>query len=121
MARSGMLKKVGQSDVFADGTEVEWPRPVYDGSLVDAEGTMWHMRGPALEGERARRVVRMPDVRVVHAYGLDVVELEGSEKKELLARVEEYLRGEAPPYSVFELGEFRDEDRHVMLVAQESC
>ena len=116
-----MPKKVGQSDVLPDGTEVEWPRPVYDGSLMDAEGTMWQMRGPALEGKRARRVVRMPDVRVVHAYGLDVVELEGEDKDELLARVEECLRGDAPPYSVFELAEFRDEDRHVMLVAQESC
>ena len=116
-----MVKKVLQSEVFAHGTEVEWPRPVYDGSLIDADGIRWTMRGPALEGKRARRVVRQSDIRVVHAYGLDVVELEGEEKRQLLARVEEYLRGEAPPYNVFELAEFRDEDRRTMLVAQESC
>lgn len=116
-----MPKKVGQSDVLPDGTEVEWPRPVHDGSLTDAGGTTWTMRGPALEGKRARRAIRMPDVRVVHAYGLDLVELEGEDKVELLTRVEEYLRGEAPPYNVFELAEFRDAEGNMMLVAQESC
>jgi hypothetical protein len=116
-----MVKKVGQSEVFADGTEVEWPRPVHEGALIDSEGATWTMRGPALEGRRARRVIRTLGVRVVHAYGLDVVELDGVAKSELLARVEEYLRGEAPPHSVFELAEFRDGHRNVMFVAQESC
>jgi hypothetical protein len=107
--------------VLPDGTEVEWPRPVHDRSLVDEAGTAWHMRGSVLEGKAARRVMRKPDLRVVHAYGLDVVELEREEKDELLTRLEAYLHGDAPPYSVFELGEFRDDGRRVMLVVQESC
>lgn len=87
-----MAEKVGRSDASPHGTDIEWPRPVHDGTLIDADGTTWTMRGPALEGKRARRLVRTPDVRVIHAYGLDVVEL----------------------------GELRDEDRRIMLVAQES-
>jgi hypothetical protein len=35
--------------------------------------------------------------------------------------VERYFAGQAPPHSAFWLAEFRDDDRHVMLVIEEAC
>lgn len=116
-----MTKKVRQTDELPDGSSLEWPRPVYDREWTDARGTTWRMRGGELHGRAARRMVRRSDVVVLHAYGLDVVIVEGDEKSALLDRVEDYLRGKAPEYSVFELADFRDSDRNVMLAVQESC
>lgn len=47
--------------------------------------------------------------------------LEGEAREAVLGRVEQYLVGDAPPHSFFELGAFRDDDRRTMLVVQESC
>lgn len=116
-----MVKRVDQSDALPDGREVQWPRPVYDGVWVDHEGTTWRMRGAALEAKAARRLARRPGVRVVHAYGTEVAEVEGARREELLGEVESFLRGEAPQFSVFEMGDFRDADHRVMLLVQESC
>ena len=79
------------------------------------------MRGTELDEKAARRLVRRSDVVVLHAYGLNVAVVEGDEKAALLHRVDDYLRGEAPEHSVFELADFRDPDRNVMLAVQESC
>lgn len=116
-----MAKEVRQSDATPDGSFVEWPRPVYDRGWVDPDGITWRMRGKALGSKAARRLMRRPNVRVVHAYGLDVVQIDGEVKDALLARVLEYLHGDAPPHSVFEMGDFRDQEHRVMLVVQESC
>ncbi|MBK8470503.1 MAG: hypothetical protein IPL45_12235 [Actinomycetales bacterium] len=48
-------------------------------------------------------------------------EVSGAERQALLARVEQFLEGHAPPMSAFDLAEFRDEGRAVMLVVEESC
>jgi hypothetical protein len=103
----------GQSDV--------WPRPVYDGTWVDAEGTAWRMRGGALDAKGARKLMRRSDVRVVLAYSLEVAEVLGAERDDLLSRVEEFLQGRAAVHSRFEMGDFRDPQRRVMLLVQESC
>lgn len=116
-----MARRVRQSDATPDDGFVEWPRPVYDRSWVDPEGITWRMRGRALGNKAARRLVRTPDLRTTHAYGVDVVQVDGERKDALLARVLEYLHGDAPPYCVFELGDFRDQEHRVMLMVQESC
>ena len=113
--------RVSQADVGPDDRVVYWPRPVHDREWVDAEGTSWHMRGGDLDQKQFRRLVKRPDVHVVRAYGLDVAELRDVEREALLARIEEYFRGQAPPYSEFELGDFRDANHRVVLMVQESC
>jgi hypothetical protein len=65
--------------------------------------------------------MRRSDVRVVLAYSLEVAEVLGAERDDLLARVEEFLQGRAPAHSRFEMGDFRDPQRRVMLLVQESC
>ena len=117
----GVAAKVTQSSTGPGGQSYVWPRPVYDGAWVDTDGTAWRMRGSALDAKQARRLMRRSDVRVVLAYSLDVDEVLGAERQELLARVEQFLQGNAPAYSRFELGDFRDPDHRVMLMIQESC
>lgn len=113
--------RVSQADVGPDTQVVYWPRPVHDREWVDAEGTSWHMRGGDLDQKQFQRLLKRADVHVVRAYKLDVTELYDVEREALLARVEEYFRGQSPPYSEFELGDFRDATHRVVLMAQESC
>ena len=79
------------------------------------------MRGGPLDAKQARRLMQRPDVHVVRAYELNVTEVLGAERDALLARVEEFFAGHAPPYSGFDLGDFRDQNHRVMLMVQESC
>lgn len=105
----------------SSGGWVMWPRPVNSREWVDADGMAWRMRGDPLDAKRARQLMKRPDVHVVRAYDLDVAEVHGAEREALLVRVEEFLAGNAPPDSGFELGDFRDQNHRVALVVQESC
>lgn len=98
-----------------------WPRPVHDREWVDLDGTLWRMRGGPMDAKQARRLMRRPGVHVARAYELAVVEVRGAERDALLARVEEFFAGSAPPDSVFEIGDFRDQNQRVTLMVQESC
>jgi hypothetical protein len=115
------VARVSQADVGPEDEVVCWPRPVYDRAWVDAESTSWRMRGGDLDLKQFRRLLKRPDVHVVWAYGLDVTEVHDVEREALLGRVEEYFRGQAPPHSEFELGDFRDATHRVVLMVQESC
>jgi hypothetical protein len=112
---------VTQSSIGPGGQSYVWPRPVYDGAWVDTDGRAWRMRGNALDAKQARKLMRRSDVRVVLAYDVDVVEVRGAEREDLFARVEDFLEGNEPAHSRFELGDFRDPDHRVMLMVQESC
>jgi hypothetical protein len=99
-----------------------WPQPIRAGHWIDDSGTDWHLRGGGgLTHPVLRRLLKRPDLRILHAYGVRPREVSGAERAALLARVERYLAGEAPPRSEFRLAEFRDDDRHVMLVIEEDC
>jgi hypothetical protein len=112
---------VTQSSIGPGGQSYVWPRPVYDGAWVDTEGSAWRMRGSALDAKQARKLMSRSDVHVVLAYDVDVVEVRGAERENLLARVDEFLDGNEPAHSRFELGDFRDPDHRVMFMIQESC
>ncbi len=99
-----------------------WPQPIRDGHWTDGNGTHWHIRGGAgLPRVVLRRLLKRPDLRVLHAYGPHPAEVSDAEREALLERVERYFAGEASPHSEFWLAEFRDDDRHVMLVIEEAC
>ena len=98
-----------------------WPSPIADRQWLDDAGKSWHMRGDALDAKRTRRLLAQPDVRVLHCYGMHPHEVSGAERQALFTRVEQFFEGQAPPMSTFDLAEFRDEDRAVMLVVEESC
>ena len=109
------------SDVGPDGQVRPWPTPIRDREWVDDNETTWRMRGPAIGQRELRRLLRREDVRVLHVYGLEPVELSGSHLDALVQRIEEFFAGEAPAMSDFVLGDFRDSERRVMVVVQESC
>jgi hypothetical protein len=68
-----------------------------------------------------RRLLKRADLRVLHAYGPQPVEVTGPDRDALMARVDQCFAGEAPPHNEFQLAEFRDSDRRVMLVVEEFC
>jgi hypothetical protein len=105
----------------SSGGWLTWPRPVHDREWIDADGTAWRMRGVPLDAKQAERLLKRPDVHVVRAYELNVAKVRGVERDALLARVEEFFAGNAPPNSEFELGDFRDQNHRVTLMIQESC
>jgi hypothetical protein len=111
----------GEGDPESSGGWLTWPRPVHDRKWVDDDGIVWRMRGGPLDATQARRLMKRPDVHVVRAYELSVAEVRGAERDALLARVEESFAGNAPPYSDFELGDFRDQNHRATLMVQESC
>ena len=98
-----------------------WPSPMTDRQWFDDGGKCWHMRGGPLDSKRARRIMVQPDVRVLHCYGVHPKEVSEAERQALLVRVDKFFEGHAPPLSPFDLAEFRDEDRAVMLVVEEGC
>jgi hypothetical protein len=99
-----------------------WPQPISDGHWTDEGGTRWHIRGGAGRPRPVpRRLLKRPELRILHAYGPHPTEVFGAEREALLERVERYFTGESPPHSEFWLAEFRDDDRNVMLVIEEAC
>ena len=79
------------------------------------------MRGGPLTARQARRLLSRPGVIVLHVYGIDPRPVTAPERDGLIARIEEFFAGDAPPMSDFALAEFRNDQRQVMLVVQEHC
>ncbi len=109
------------SDVGPDGQARQWPTPIRDRQWVDEQGTVWRMRGPEIRRRELTRLLKRDDVRLLHVYGLDPTVIPKSDTGPLVTRVEEFFAGDAPPMSDFVLGDFRDDQRRVMIVVQESC
>lgn len=109
------------SDVGPDGQAAPWPTPIRDRQWVDAEGVVWRMRGAALGRREWVRLLKRADVRILHVYGLAPVVLSKPDAAPLIDRMEEFFAGEAPPMSDFVIGDFRDGQRRVMIIVQESC
>jgi hypothetical protein len=120
---SADLVQEADSALTADRTGAQpWPQPIRDGRWTDDSGTQWRVRGRGTQPPRALlRLLKRPDLRVLHAYGPHPTEVSGTQRQALLERVRRYLAGEAPPHSAFWLAEFRDDDHHVMLVIEEAC
>lgn len=114
------------SEVGSDKPEVDpengvWPQPINDREWWDLVGDRWHMRGDELDPKRTRRLLKRSDVHVLHCYGTHPTVVTGSERAKLLAQIEEFFDGGAPPMSDFRLAEFRNDEGAAMLVVQESC
>lgn len=105
----------------APAGEGRWPAPIHDKHWIDQQGNRWHMRGGELIARQARRLLRRPDVAVLHVYGVAARQLTGSDRDALARRIEQFFSGDTPPMSDFAIAEFRDELHRVMLVVQESC
>lgn len=104
-----------------DAARRNWPTPIRDKHWVDQRGNRWHIRGGLLAAKQARRLLRRPDVAVLHVYGVNPRQATGPEREALIDRIERFFAGAAPPMSDFAIAEFRDDRHQVMLIVQESC
>lgn len=103
------------------GVHHPWPEPIRDKHWTDQDGKPWRIRGGLLTAKRARRLLRQPDVIVLHVYGLEPTQVTGPVRDALIGRIERYFAGNAPPFSDFAIAEFRNDQRQIMLIVQESC
>lgn len=108
------------SEATPDGS-VPWAQLLRARRWVDADGTQWRMRGEPLKPSAVRRQLRRDDVRVVHVYGPDPQPLTGQALEDVLERYWEFVEGRAQPFSEFKVGDFRDAERHALLVFEEFC
>lgn len=108
---------VGEPDPDAG----EWPSPIRDGEWFDPTGRRWPLRVLDLDVRQARRIMTRPGSRALHCYGMHPKEISGAELEALLARIDNFFDGQAPPMSHFWLAEFRDDERATMLVIEEGC
>jgi hypothetical protein len=74
-----------------------------------------------LSPAQARRLLAGTDVRVMHVYDGAVHEHVGSDRSGLIDEVERHWDGDADSMAVFDLGEFRDDARRVMVMIVEGC
>lgn len=79
------------------------------------------MRGHPLDERAVRRLLKRSDIRVLHAHGPEPREVSDTGLDSLLARLDKFFAGQAPMMSDFRVADFRDADRHVMVVVEESC
>ncbi|WP_030529667.1 hypothetical protein [Phycicoccus jejuensis] len=98
-----------------------WPSPVADRSWVSDDGTEWRMRGGPIGEREVRRLLRRPDVRVLHVYGTEPVELPAKEASEVLDALQVFYDGRAQPFADFVVADFRSNDHDVLIVIEESC
>lgn len=110
------------------GGVVQLPAPIRDGEWVDPDGTRWRLRGERwqLPAKRVEHLLRSPDARVVLIQGPNApAEVGPPDRDALWQRMRPHLRGpvdRAPgDHTDFHAGEFRDDERRVLLVVQESC
>lgn len=108
------------STVGPDGEQM-WPSPIRDGEWLDAEGVRWRIRGHPIGERETRRLLKRPELRVLHVFGEQPREVTGSDLARVLQDLATFHRGEASPYADFCVAEFRDEERRPLLVVEESC
>jgi len=119
MPMSGLIRPHVRGMMCAmDG---EHPRLLRDRQWTDARGTQWRMRGPRLDPKQARRLLRRDGVLVLLVNSPDPHLVEGDEREELLARMDEFWAERAQPMADFIVGDFRNDDYEVLVVVQESC
>ena len=98
-----------------------WPQPVRDGVWTAPDGTVWRLRHNA-GLRRIARLVASPDVRVLLAYGPDEpTEVPPADRADLWASALPHLEGRGADHTSYLVAEFRDEQRRVLVIVEESC
>jgi len=98
------------------------PQPLAGKTWTDEHGVTWRRRGQGLlTPKQARKLLSRSDITVMHVYDGAVHEHAGRDREGLAVAIEEYWAGHADPMSSFDLGEFRDDAHHVMVMVVEGC
>lgn len=106
----------------------EWPNPIHDREWVDADGIRWRARGDAqaISEKRIKQLLRSPEVRVLLFYGPEPpTEIMPADRDALWLRVRPYLRTSPVrargDHTYFAAAEFKDDQRRLLLIIDESC
>lgn len=99
----------------------EHPRLLRDREWTGPDGTHWRMRGGELDPKQVRRLLRRDGIRVLLVNSQDPELVVGQDLEDLLGRLEDFWSGRAQPMAEFIVGDFRNEERGVLVVVQESC
>jgi hypothetical protein len=104
------------------GEKYEVPQPLAGKIWTDDQGVTWRRRGQGLlTPKQARKLLARSDVLVMHVYLGAVHEHQGADRAGLTYEIEEYWAGHAQPMAYFDVGEFRNDAHHVMLMIVEGC
>ena len=79
------------------------------------------MRGSLLTPREVKRLLKRSGLQILHVRGPEPVEVTGGKVDELVASLQAVFDGDAQPFASFRVADFRDDDRHVLLVVEESC
>ena len=104
------------------GQEIEYLQPIRSGEYTDEAGVLWRMRGGELSWARIARLIRDPQVRVVHVYLNDVREVAPETREDFLSTIRPYVDGPAPDdHTDFTAAEFKDGNHSSMILVEETC
>jgi hypothetical protein len=116
---------VGEGVVADEELPVKWCQPVGDEEYTDEDGVRWVLRGGwPLPWKRVQRLIKDPQVRVMHCYMNKVSDVRLEDRDELTARIRPYLDGRpiaVGDHTDFCAGEFKDDQRRSLLIVEESC
>lgn len=79
------------------------------------------MRGGPIGEREVRRLLRRPNVRVLHVYGTESLEVPAKEASEVLSALQVFYDGRAQPFADFVVADFRSRNHGVLVVIEESC
>jgi hypothetical protein len=104
------------------GQEVEYLQPISSGEYTDEAGVLWQLRGGELSWVRIARLIRDPQVHVVHVYLNDIREVVPEARESFLAKIRPYVDGPAPDdHTDFSVAEFKDDEHRSMILVEETC
>ncbi|WP_157537579.1 hypothetical protein [Nocardioides sp. Root190] len=107
---------------LAEGASFNVPQVAHQKTWTDPDGVTWRARGQGpLAPRAARRLFDRPEVRIMHIDGGDAHEHAGRDREGLIAEVTNYWAARADPMTSFEIREFRNESRAVLVVIQQHC
>lgn len=87
--------------------------------IVDEDGVRWRRRGGPIDERRLRRLLADPQVRVVHKYLFDLVDVAPERRAAFWDEAQAKVRTSA--YAELLGAEFVDEARRRLLVVVERC
>jgi hypothetical protein len=102
----------------------DWPAPIPDDHWTDPDGVCWRRRGEDLSVKQIERLIRDPQVTVLHVYQ-SALFVPPEDRHDLWLRMRPYLTGKVDrdpcDYTDFRAAEFKYDARRSMLVIEEYC
>lgn len=103
----------------------DWHQPIRSGEYTDDTGARWQLRGGDLSWKSVERLIRDPQVRVLHTYLNEGRDVTLEHRDSFTAMIRPYLDGKqgdaVNDHTDFRAAEFLDERRRSLLIVEETC